>query len=198
MREIVSIEKGCYYHIYNRGINGEDIFKEARNYEYFLKRWEKYIEPIAETYAYCLLKNHFHALVYVKDEDVFVEIDNIKKQLIPALQFSHFFNSYAQSINKAYSRTGALFEHPFKRKIIDNETYFSKVIAYIHINPQKHGFIEDYRFYTHSSYGFITKDQPSFIKKDKLNSWFTGRKGFESFHQIFEEKQEDKFLYIED
>jgi hypothetical protein len=26
-----------YYHIYNRGVNGEDIFVEERNYDLFLK-----------------------------------------------------------------------------------------------------------------------------------------------------------------
>lgn len=50
---------GHYYHIYNRGNNGEDIFLEARNYDYFLNLYQKYISPIAETFAYCLLKNHF-------------------------------------------------------------------------------------------------------------------------------------------
>ncbi|MCW3125888.1 MAG: hypothetical protein JWO03_1546 [Bacteroidetes bacterium] len=198
MREIEPIEKGCYYHIYNKGINGEDIFKQEKNYSFFLKRWEKYIEPIAEIYAYCLLKNHFHALVFIRNEDVFVNDEGIQKLLVPTLQFSHFFNSYAQSINKAYSRTGALFEHPFKRKLIDDQAYFSKVIAYIHKNPQKHGFIEDYKLYNHSSYGFITKDQPSLIKKDKLNNWFSGRKGFVSFHEGFKEEPEDRHLYIEE
>ena len=58
---------GQYFHIYNRGNNGEDIFLEARNYAYFLKLYQKYICPIADTYAYCLLKNHFHFLIRIKD-----------------------------------------------------------------------------------------------------------------------------------
>lgn len=198
MREIQPIEKGFYYHIYNRGINSEDIFKENRNYTFFLEKWNKYISPVAETYAYCLLKNHFHALVYIKDEDVFSIDENHPKLLKPTLQFSHLFNSYAQSINKAYSRTGALFEHPFKRKLIDNDAYFSRVIAYIHSNPQKHGFIEDFRLYPYSSYGFIELDKPCFISKDKVYSWFNSKNEFMAFHNKFKEEPEYGSLYIED
>jgi len=57
---------GQYYHIYNRGNNRENIFVEERNYRYFLKLYVKYIEPVADTYAYCLLRNHFHFLVRIK------------------------------------------------------------------------------------------------------------------------------------
>jgi hypothetical protein len=47
-----------YYHIYNRGTNGENIFVEERNYEYFLKLYEKHISPIADTFAYCMLRTY--------------------------------------------------------------------------------------------------------------------------------------------
>ena len=55
-----------YYHIYNRGINRENIFIQERNYVHFLNLYGKYIETIAETFAYCLLRNHFHMLVRIK------------------------------------------------------------------------------------------------------------------------------------
>ncbi|MBN1976347.1 MAG: hypothetical protein JW918_03000, partial [Anaerolineae bacterium] len=67
MRDFVPLEHGQYYHIYNRGNNGENIFIEERNYSYFLGLYAKYIEPIADTFAYVLLRNHFHLLVRIKD-----------------------------------------------------------------------------------------------------------------------------------
>ena len=36
-----------YYHIYNRGNNGENLFIEERNYQYFFKLYIHYIYPIA-------------------------------------------------------------------------------------------------------------------------------------------------------
>ena len=67
MPNLPPLEAEQYYHIYNRGNNGETLFREERNYRYFLNLYAKYIEPVAETFAYCLLKNHFHFLVHVKD-----------------------------------------------------------------------------------------------------------------------------------
>ena len=65
----VQFAQGHYYHIYNRGNNREDIFIQERNYRYFLRLYAKHIEPMADTYAYCLLRNHFHFLVRIKDLD---------------------------------------------------------------------------------------------------------------------------------
>ena len=59
---------GVFYHIYNRGTNRENIFVEERNYGYFLQLYAKHIEPVAKTYAYSLLKNHFHVLARIREE----------------------------------------------------------------------------------------------------------------------------------
>ena len=61
------LKPGVFYHIYNRGTNREDIFVQERNYRYLLQLYARHIVPAAETYAYCLLKNHFHVLVRIKD-----------------------------------------------------------------------------------------------------------------------------------
>ena len=63
------LEYGQYYHIYNRGNNREDVFYEERNYRHFLSLYAKYILPIADTYAYCLLRNHFHLLVRILTQE---------------------------------------------------------------------------------------------------------------------------------
>jgi REP element-mobilizing transposase RayT len=63
----IPLQYGLTYHIYNRGNNRENIFIEERNYRCFLQLYLKYIEPIAWTFAYCLLRNHFHLLVRIKD-----------------------------------------------------------------------------------------------------------------------------------
>ena len=118
--KIQSLEEGKYYHIYNRGINGENLFRETENYSHFLRLYEKYIEPVADTFAWCLLKNHFHLLIRVKKQNEII-LDKLEytttekpKQLNISRQFSHLFNSYSQSINKRYNRTGGLFHSPFK------------------------------------------------------------------------------------
>ena len=34
---------GKFYHIYNRGINSCDLFREQANYDYFLELYDKHI-----------------------------------------------------------------------------------------------------------------------------------------------------------
>jgi REP element-mobilizing transposase RayT len=130
---------GHYYHIYNRGNNGENLFPEERNYHYFLKLYIRYIYPIADTYAYCLMKNHFHLLVRINPKPDLPGFKNLEglTQRNYSQSFSNLFNAYTKAINKAYDRSGSLFEKNFNRILIDTDRYFVHLISYIHRNPQK-------------------------------------------------------------
>ena len=73
---------GKYYHIYNRGTNGEVLFKHQKYYSEFLQLYSKYIIPVADTLAFCLMQNHFHFLVRTKDENdilTFEELNMFEK-----------------------------------------------------------------------------------------------------------------------
>ncbi|MCK5029485.1 MAG: transposase [Bacteroidales bacterium] len=60
MKPLLEYDK--YYHIYNRGNNYEDIFIDEKYYQHFLYLLEIYIDSMADIYAWCLMKNHFHLL----------------------------------------------------------------------------------------------------------------------------------------
>jgi len=67
--DILPITFGTFFHIYNRGNNHENIFFQERNYAYFMELWWKHISQIAQTWAYCLLRNHFHAVVFTRNRE---------------------------------------------------------------------------------------------------------------------------------
>jgi putative transposase len=196
---IEPLQPDSFYHVYNRGINGENIFKEDRNYSYFLQRYAHYIEPFAETYAYCLLKNHFHILIHTRSEEnirayyskeqillkdgTFQSKHHEKSiQWILGNAFASFFKSYATSINNACNRTGSLFEEPFRRILVDDEDYFTELIYYIHHNPQKHGFVKNFKEYPHSSYHSHLRTAKTKLKRDEVMDWFGNKNEFEKFH----------------
>jgi len=168
---MVPLQPGIFYHIYNRGVNGETIFREERNYDYFLNLYSKHIQPVADTFEFCLLPNHFHFLVEVKNLTGLQDLSGLVHKK-PSQAFSILFNAYSKSINKAYKRTGPLFERPFKRIPISESTYFSRLLVYIHQNPQRHGLIDDFRLWPYSSFGAITGNEPTFIRTDVIRDWF--------------------------
>jgi putative transposase len=61
------MEQGNLYHIYNRGNNKQLIFFERKNYIYFLKLFKNYLSSYIDVYAYCLMPNHFHFLIKIKE-----------------------------------------------------------------------------------------------------------------------------------
>src|SRR5436190_13292713 len=96
--DIPPITYGNFYHIYHRGNNRENIFFQERNYRYFMELYIKYIPSIAETYAYCLLRNHFHLLVRIKRGWKTSDVSVTSEVLNPTQQFANFLNAYAKSI----------------------------------------------------------------------------------------------------
>ena len=209
MQVIEPFTYGNYYHIYNRGIDGCNLFREADNYEYFLGLYDKYITPIADTYAWVLMPNHFHLLVKVKSEEEITEAlttpdrvpnpvgGDVGKVGTPSQQFSKLFNSYAQAFNKRFGRHGNLFERPFKRKIIENEWYLKQVVLYIHNNPVYHRFCEHPMEYSWSSYLTCVSVKPTKLNRDKVIGWFGNQANFKFVHnQKVEIEQIENWLEI--
>ena len=176
------LEYGHYYHIYNRGNNREDLFVEERNYHHFLKLYAKYILPVADTFAYCLLRNHFHLLVRIlTPEEQTLRVSETLR-VSPSQQFGNLFNAYAKAINKAYHRTGSLFENPFGRVPVTSESYLVYLVAYIHQNPQKHGFVADFREWPFSSYHALLSQQATRLERDEVLGWFQSPAAFQAAH----------------
>ena len=214
----VPLEYNHFYHIYNRGINGCNLFHEYENYEYFLHLYDKYITPVAQTYAWVLMRNHFHLLVRIKREEEipFMESrqsmqtpegqkdtsgssinlsesdrpESVLKKYNPTNQFSHLFNAYTKAINKRYHRTGSLFEHPFRRIKIESDKHLKYLVYYIHHNPIHHGFCEHYLDYPWSSYLTIVSPKTTKLNRAEVLEWFSDKSNFEKFHS---QEQIEKF-----
>lgn len=185
-----------YYHIFNRGNNRENLFVQRRNYPYFLKLYTTHIVPVAETFAYCLMPNHFHFFVRTRTKEEQEAYWQQQQQIAsfsrkvsisfkfcePSRAFNNMFIAYARAFNRAVGRTGTLFESPFKRKNVDNDDYFLTLIVYIHRNPQYHGFVRDFREWTWSSYGAYQSNGPTKIKREEVLELFRNRQDFTDFH----------------
>lgn len=170
----VPLEAGYQYHIYNRAIGSDLLFHQERNYLYFLKRYFERLAPQLDTLAYCLIPNHFHLLVDVKEGTTPEEIST---------SFKGLFIGYSQAINNQENRRGSLFMKPFKRKKVEDDSYLSSLFAYIHLNPWLHNPRRDFRKYRWSSYQSIISGDDLRVQREGALSWFGGVEGFKQFHK---------------
>jgi len=58
-----ALKEGYFYHIYNRGAGRNKLFFSEDDYRFFITKYEYYLSPALQTFAWCLIKNHFHFLV---------------------------------------------------------------------------------------------------------------------------------------
>jgi putative transposase len=179
--DIPPITFGTFFHIYNRGNNHENIFFQQRNYDYFMELWWKHTGQIAQTWAYCLLRNHFHAVVFIKNKEDLTGLNVKIKQ--PSQYFSNFFNAYARGVNIATQRTGAVFERPFKRIPVGNEAYLIRLVVYVHQNPQKHNFENNFRDWNYSSYHELVANIPTHLERNRMMQLFGSQEDFIRIHQ---------------
>ena len=188
MSNIQPLQYDTVYHIYNRGVNKMQIFRTPRNYRYFLSLYFDRIGPLVDTYAWCLMSNHFHFMLRIKSlDEIFKKLSSTMepvklKRLNPSRQFANFFIAYARAFNIQERRRGALFERPFGRIVVDNDKYFKDLITYIHRNPVHHGFVEHPRDYPWSSYDSYFRVNPSRLEKDTVFSWFDSTINFKNYH----------------
>jgi len=188
-------ESESFYHIYNHGNGDDTIFRSHENYLYFLRKYAEYIDPIAEIYAYCLMPNHFHFAVRIRDEKVLAEVfckkkdprgfENLAGLNLPDLiskRHGDFLNGYAKAFNKMYNRKGSLFLENLQRKKVENESYLTRLICYIHYNPVHHGFVKSLSEWPYSSYLAFLKEKKTKLKRKEVLDWFGGRKEFENYH----------------
>ena len=155
-REVI-FQAGNYYHVYNRGNNRQLIFFERDNYIYFLRQLRTHlIERGVDIIAYCLMPNHYHLLVYLKNEYF--------SKLMQA-----FTLSYAKAINQRYKRVGSLFQGLFQAIHVDREEYLLNLTRYIHLNPVEANLVEKAEDWEFSSYQeYVDLRRGSLPKLDRV------------------------------
>jgi putative transposase len=169
-RRQVILQAGNYYHVYNRGNNRQLIFFDRENYIYFLRQLRNHlITNGVDIIAYCLMPNHYHLLVYLKN--------NRFSKLMQS-----FTLSYVKAIHKRYHRVGSLFQGRFEAIHVDREEYLLHLTRYIHLNPVCANIVkkaEDWEFSSYQEY--IDLRQDSLPEIDRVRSQFQSADDYRYF-----------------
>jgi len=175
-----------YYHVYVRGGNKQKIFIEDADYKYFLKLFDRYLsnKPVIsktneiypnflneiEILAYCLMKNHFHILIYQ------YELPNLEKFM------QSIMTSYSRYFNLKYKRTGHIYESRYKAVRIDQNSYLQHVSRYIHLNPRV------WERYKYSSLRYYRNENVQFwLNTNRILEQFTTKQEYLEFVADYEE-----------
>ena len=180
-----------FYHVYNRGVEKRVIFSSRRDYSRFLKamqyyqvqgpkpKFSNYIKKkafeldtkkrIVEIIAYCLMPNHFHALIkQIQDNGVSEFMGKIS-------------NSYTKYYNTKYNRVGPLLQGQFKAVFIEDDNQLVHVSRYIHLNPLVSYLVKDLKTYEFSSYNEYAQGSQLFCSKDIILNFFKSSRDYQQF-----------------
>lgn len=128
------------YHICVRGNNKEAIFLDDEDRHAYLDRLCHFKERYKmHVYAYCLMTNHVHLLIYDNDEDI--------SKFMQGLNLS-----YAIYFNARHGRIGHLFQQRFTSVLVKTDAQILRTSKYIHLNPVKAGMVKKVEEYGWSSY----------------------------------------------
>lgn len=123
MRKQREFYKGGFYHVFNRGVNKEIIFREKEDFILYLYKFKEALKkfPIV-IHCYNLISNHFHHLSHQVDE----------KPL--NCFYQSFHTSFSLSLNKKYGRVGHIFQGRPQVKKVENTNYLLDLSFYINLN----------------------------------------------------------------
>ena len=187
-----------YYHVYNRAIGFEKLFVEDDDYLFFLGKTKKYLLPVCNILAYCLMPNHFHFIVKIKSisevDELFISQlgnefyhkknshdENYRINRI-SQQFGNLFNCYAKRYNHMNLRIGSIFKQNFRRKVITETDYLRTAICYTHQNPVEAGLVNNMEDWSHSSFCCFKENKSELISLDEVIELFGGEKNFLDLH----------------
>ena len=153
--------------------------------------------------AFCLMPNHFHFIVRIKET---TELKNLwsgrindfyvrnrhKSNFDPRVEIlldkflvaelGHFFNGYVQSYNKKYSRMGSLLKESFQRRLINSREYLLRAICYVHNNPVASGFVNQREKWKYSSYNDILNDSTVNVQRKEVLELMGGKENYIYLH----------------
>jgi REP element-mobilizing transposase RayT len=199
----VSLQPDGYYHIYNHAVGRENLFEKDDDYTYFLKKLKEHVLPISDILSYCLLLNHFHLVVRIKDHSAITtllkqksgisqfERENKKRDDYVGEQiskiFSNLFNTYAKHYNFVMNRSGTLFKRNFRRNRIEDMAYLRRLICYVHQNPVAAGFCRQMQHWKYSSFNAILSSGSTMIPRDEIIELFGDLENLKYCHLKMEE-----------
>lgn len=154
---------GARYHLMSRGDRRETIFADDQDRTQFLRTLgESCVKTGWQVHAYCLMSNHFHAVVETPQPNL-------------AAGMRWLLGTYTQRFNRRHRHWGHLFGGRYKAQLIDETTpgYLVQACNYVHLNPRRAGLVKEGEWletYGWSSYPAYLRPtlRPNWLRLDRV------------------------------
>lgn len=121
---------GTLHHVIIRGIEKGSIVRDDKDRKMFVDRMGMLAQGSGTSiYAFALMTNHAHLLLKSGPNGL-------------STYMRRLLSGYAQYFNRRHKRVGHLFQNRYKSIICEEEAYFDKLVAYIHLNPLRTCLVE--------------------------------------------------------
>jgi len=177
---------GHPHHVVQRGNNKSKLFREIKDSKTYLNLLREYSqEEFVDIVSYCLMPNHIHLLAIPRVEGA------LQKMM-------HRLNiSFAQYINKKYTRSGALYEGRYFCSLVNNERYLWAVCRYIELNPVRSGMVGNPTQYAWSSARFhMNKINFDPVVQKPIWEYYSGKTSYQNFLNESGQASNDNNLMI--
>lgn len=184
--------EGGYYHVYNRGVAGEKVFRDEDDYAYLSHLFARHLSskpqkdkkgrpytwlrPEVSVLAYCWMPTHYHLLLHQDTEQGIVQL------------MLSVCTAYTMYFNKKYQRRGPLFENNYRASLILNDSYLLHISRYIHLNPHARG----YSRWPHSSYqDYVGHRSTDWLTVEPVLDLFESVRQYKEFTADYESAQKE-------
>ena len=166
---------GGVYHVMLRGNAGQEIFFDDEDrYHLYLLLQEGISRYGHRIHGFCLMSNHLHVAVQVRDEPL--------SRIMQNLSFR-----YTRWVNRKQKRIGHLFQGRYKAILVEEDSYLLELVRYIHLNPVRAKMVRQpsvYRWSGHRCY--LGKEELPWLYTEWVLSQFgkrinTCRQRYEEF-----------------
>jgi REP element-mobilizing transposase RayT len=156
--------EGAIYHVMNRGDHREDIFRDDKDRELFLRTLgEACAKTDWQVHAWCLMRNHFHLVV-----------ETPKANLVAGMKW--FLGTYTSRYNRRHKLFGHLFSGRYKALFVDGSGtgYLKRVCDYVHLNPARANLLSnkqplsDFRWSSYGEYLKAPKNRCRWLRVERL------------------------------
>lgn len=124
---------GYVYHVLNRAVARQRIFRKAGDFSAFEAVLEEALQHVPmRLLSYCLMPNHWHLVVWPREDG---DLSDYLRWL--TVTHTKRWHSHHHSIG-----TGALYQGRFKSFPVEQDEHFLTVCRYVERNPLRAGLVE--------------------------------------------------------